>query len=52
MMSDRLVLKIIESLKAGRATLKGNRLYLRKYDFDELDSTFVSGRENIRFIYD
>ncbi len=52
MMSDRLILKIIESLKIGRATLKGNRLYLRKYDFDELDSTFVNCRENIRFIYD
>ena len=52
MMSDRLILKILESLKAGRPTMKGNRLYLRVYDYDEFNSVKgICGRKP-RFIYD
>ena len=50
MMSDRLILKIFESMKVGRHTIKGDKLYLRVYDYDELNP--YSERIKVRFIYD
>ena len=52
MMSDRLLLKILESLKLGRATLKNDKLYLRKYDYDEISSSHpLFFEKKPRFIY-
>ena len=45
-MCDRLILKILENLKVGRPTFKGDRVYLRVYDFKEFGF-----RNKFRFIY-
>ena len=41
-MPDRLILKIFNSLKAGRTTIGKDKLYLRKYDHDEIGSLYVN----------
>ena len=53
MMPDRLLLKVLDSLKVGRATLKNDKLYLRRYDYDEIGSSqsFIVDKKP-RFIYD
>ena len=54
-MSDRLILKILDSINVGRATLSGKRVYLRRYDIGEFSRSKSEGEEmttEMRFIYD
>ena len=54
-MSDRLILRILDSINAGRATLSGKKVYLRRYDIGEFSRSKSEGEEmstSMRFIYD